>query len=108
MRYLLIYTITEKNKDGHDKSTMNYDWFRDKEELADAIIDLRIRTKYPSSNLKINEMLDIESYDDLYEEDVIEDCAEGLKEALFEDDEDDTETAWEELMSEIYPQKVGR
>lgn len=100
--YLLLYSITRTLKDGTKENQNCYDWFRFKEELADAILDQR-SISYEGYKFEIQEILEINSYDNLDEKDVIEECADELKKIYLEEGEGDED--WEKFLAEIYPKK---
>lgn len=61
-------------------------WFQTKEELADAL--LANCTDSKDYKFNVEEILEINSYDNLDAEDVIEECAEELKKSYLEEDEE--------------------
>lgn len=76
--YLLLYSITRTLKDGTKQYKNGWEWFQTKEELADAL--LMNCTDSKDYIFNVEEILEINSYDNLEAEDVIEECASYLEE----------------------------
>lgn len=70
--YLLLFTITSTLKDGTRQYKNGWEWFNNKEELADALL----MNSANSENYKfeVEEILEINSYNNIDADDVIEEC----------------------------------
>lgn len=80
--YLLLFSITRTLKDGTKQYKNGWEWFQTKEELADTL--LMNCTDSKDYIFNVEEILEINSYDNLEAEDIIEECA-----SYFEEDGED-------------------